>query len=50
MGLDSGIDMSATIVRLDIFPLGVCGATYLAAGLWSRSEKVQTAGNIFQFP
>ena len=39
MGLDSGIDMSGTIVRLISFLLGVCGATYLAAGLWSRSEK-----------
>jgi len=34
-----GIDMSGTIVRLISFLLGVCGATYLAAGLWSRSEK-----------
>ena len=39
MGIDSGIDMSGTIVRLISFLLGVCGATYLAAGLWSRSEK-----------
>lgn len=35
----NGIDMSGTIVRLIAFLLGVCGATYLAAGLWSRSEK-----------
>ncbi len=35
----SGIDMSGIIVRLISFLLGICGATYLAAGLWSRSEK-----------
>lgn len=34
-----GIDMSGTIVRLISFLLGICGATYLAAGLWQRSEK-----------
>jgi len=34
-----GVDMSGTIVRLISFILGICGATYLAAGLWSRSEK-----------
>jgi len=33
------IDMSGTIVRLISYLLGVCGAAYLAAGLWSRSEK-----------
>lgn len=33
------IDMSGTIVRLIAYLLGVCGAAYLAAGLWSRSEK-----------
>jgi heme/copper-type cytochrome/quinol oxidase subunit 2 len=31
--------MSGTIVRLISYLLGVCGAAYLAAGLWSRSEK-----------
>ncbi len=35
----AGIDMSGIIVRLIAFLLGICGATYLAAGLWSRSEK-----------
>lgn len=35
----SRVDMSGTIVRLISFLLGICGATYLAAGLWSRSEK-----------
>ena len=35
----NGIDMSGIIVRLISFLLGICGATYLAAGLWSRSEK-----------
>ena len=35
----SQIDMSGTIVRLISYLLGVCGAAYLAAGLWSRSEK-----------
>lgn len=39
IGTINGIDMSGTIVRLIAFLLGVCGATYLAAGLWSRSEK-----------
>lgn len=39
LGTINGIDMSGTIVRLIAFLLGVCGATYLAAGLWSRSEK-----------
>jgi len=38
-GTISGVDMSGTIVRLISFLLGICGATYLAAGLWSRSEK-----------
>lgn len=38
-GTIDGIDMSGTIVRLISFLLGICGATYLAAGLWSRSEK-----------
>ena len=38
-GTINGIDMSGTIVRLISFLLGICGATYLAAGLWSRSEK-----------
>lgn len=38
-GAANGVDMSGTIVRLISFLLGVCGATYLAAGLWSRSEK-----------
>jgi heme/copper-type cytochrome/quinol oxidase subunit 2 len=33
------IDMSGTIVRLISYLLGVCGAAYLAAGLWSRAEK-----------
>jgi hypothetical protein len=33
------IDMSGTLVRLISYLLGVCGAAYLAAGLWSRSEK-----------
>jgi len=33
------IDMSGTMVRLISYLLGVCGAAYLAAGLWSRSEK-----------
>lgn len=33
------IDMSGTIVRLIAYLLGVCGAAFLAAGLWSRSEK-----------
>ncbi|MCE8423889.1 MAG: hypothetical protein J5U16_08180 [Candidatus Methanoperedens sp.] len=33
------IDMTGTIVRLISYLLGVCGAAYLAAGLWSRSEK-----------
>jgi hypothetical protein len=33
------IDMSGTIVRLISYLLGICGAAYLAAGLWSRSEK-----------
>lgn len=31
-----GIDMSGTIVRLISFLLGICGATYLAAGLWQN--------------
>jgi hypothetical protein len=35
----NGVDMSGTIVRLISFLLGICGATYLAAGFWSRSEK-----------
>ena len=38
-GTINGIDMSGTIVRLISFLLGICGATYLAAGLWSRSQK-----------
>jgi len=38
-GTVNGIDMSGTIVRLISFLLGICGATYLAAGLWSRSQK-----------
>lgn len=38
-GTINGMDMSGTIVRLISFLLGICGATYLAAGLWSRSEK-----------
>jgi len=38
-GATNGVNMSGTIVRLISFLLGVCGATYLAAGLWSRSEK-----------
>ena len=38
-GTIDGVDMSGTIVRLISFLLGVCGATYLAAGFWSRSEK-----------
>ncbi|NJD53260.1 MAG: hypothetical protein FIB07_10375 [Candidatus Methanoperedens sp.] len=38
-GTINGIDMSGTIVRLISFLLGICGATYLAAGLWSRSLK-----------
>jgi len=33
------IDTSGTMVRLISYLLGVCGAAYLAAGLWSRSEK-----------
>lgn len=33
------IDMSGTMVSLISYLLGVCGAAYLAAGLWSRSEK-----------
>lgn len=33
------IDMSGTLVRLISYLLGVCGAAYLAAGLWSRAEK-----------
>jgi len=39
VGTINGIDMSGTIVRLISFLLGICGATYLAAGLWSRSQK-----------
>ena len=38
-GAINGVDMSGIIVRLISFLLGICGATYLAAGLWSRSEK-----------
>ncbi|CAG1005387.1 MAG: hypothetical protein OIN86_08365 [Candidatus Methanoperedens sp.] len=38
-GTINGIDMSGTIVRLISFLLAICGATYLAAGLWSRSQK-----------
>lgn len=38
-GTINGIDMSGTIVRLISFLLGICGATYLAAGLWSRAQK-----------
>lgn len=38
-GTINGVDMSGTIVRLISFLLGICGATYLAAGFWSRSEK-----------
>ena len=38
-GTINGIDMSGTIVRLISFLMGICGATYLAAGLWSRSQK-----------
>jgi len=38
-GTTEGVDMSGTIVRLISFLLGICGATYLAAGFWSRSEK-----------
>jgi hypothetical protein len=34
-----GIDTSGTIVRLIAFLLGMCGSTYLAAGLWERAEK-----------
>ncbi len=33
------IDTSGTIVRLIAFLLGMCGSTYLAAGLWQRAEK-----------
>jgi hypothetical protein len=33
------IDTSGTIVRLISFLLGMCGSTYLAAGLWQRAEK-----------
>ncbi len=38
-GINNGIDISGTIVRLISFLLGMCGATYLAAGLWQRAEK-----------
>jgi hypothetical protein len=38
-GIGNGIDISGTIVRLISFLLGMCGATYLAAGLWQRAEK-----------
>lgn len=38
-GISNGIDISGTIVRLISFLLGMCGATYLAAGLWQRAEK-----------
>ncbi len=38
-GISDGIDISGTIVRLISFLLGMCGATYLAAGLWQRAEK-----------
>ncbi len=34
-----GTDTSGTIVRLISFLLGICGSTYLAAGLWRRAEK-----------
>ena len=37
--LIDGIDTSGTIVRLVSFLLGICGSTYLAAGLWRRAEK-----------
>jgi hypothetical protein len=33
------IDTSGMIVRLISFLLGMCGSTYLAAGLWQRAEK-----------
>jgi len=36
-----GIDMSGTIVRLISFLLGVCGATYLAAGCGQGLRKGQ---------
>ena len=35
----SGMDTSGTIIRLISFLLGMCGSTYLAAGLWRRAEK-----------
>lgn len=38
-GASNGIEISGTIVRLISFFLGICGATYLAAGLWQRAEK-----------
>ncbi|NJD76783.1 MAG: hypothetical protein FIB08_06775 [Candidatus Methanoperedens sp.] len=37
--LIEGVDTSGTIVRLISFLLGICGSTYLAAGLWRRAEK-----------
>jgi len=33
------IDLSGTLVQLISYLLGICGAAYLAAGLWFRSEK-----------
>jgi len=33
------VDMSGIIIRLTAFILGICGAAYLAAGLWHRSKK-----------
>ncbi|VVB94872.1 Uncharacterised protein [uncultured archaeon] len=38
-GIIEGVDTSGTIVRLISFLLGICGSTYLAAGLWRRAEK-----------
>ena len=38
-GIIEGVDTSGTIVRLISFLLGICGSTYMAAGLWRRAEK-----------